>query len=124
MLTKKTPESIKAHLTVKAQGVDNSLMLTYFNHSPEAYEKFVSNPENMKPPEPKEGEKAQSDTVMIAHINAALVLFLVKSFDDGTDEAFPLNLAGLVDLERHWPGTLLGLIRGYHQARAAAIEKN
>lgn len=122
MLTKKTPESIKAQLSIKAQGVENTLMLTYHNHPPEKYEAFVSNPENMKPPEP-EGMN-MSDMAAIAHMNAQLVLFLVKSFDDGTDEAFPLNLAGLVDLERHWPGTLIGLVRGYHQARGAAVEKN
>ena len=120
MLTKKTPDTIKASLSIKAQGVENTLMLTYYNHAPDKYEAFVSNPENMKPPE----VAGMSDSVAIAHINAALVLFVVKSFDDGTDEAFPLNAAGLVDLERHWPGTLLGVIRGYHQARGAAVEKN
>lgn len=120
MLTKKTPDTIKAQLSIKAQGVENTLMLTYYNHAPEKYAAFVGNPENMKPPE----SPGMNDAVMIAHINAALALFVVKSFDDGTDEAFPLNKAGLVELEAHWPGTLLGIIRGYHQARGAEVEKN
>lgn len=120
MLTKKTPETIKASLTIKAQGVENTLILTYFNHTPEKYEAFTANPENLKVPDSVQG----NDTVAISHINAAFVLFLVKSFDDGTDEEFPLNRDGLVSLERHWPGTLLGIIRGYHQARGAAVEKN
>lgn len=119
MLTKKTPETIRASLTVKAQGVENNLLLTYHNHTPDAYEEFVGNAENLKVPDGVVG-----DVLSIAHINASLVLFLVKSFDDGTDEAFPLNRAGLIELERTWPGTLIGIVRGYHQSRGAAVEKN
>lgn len=118
MLTKSTPLTIAALLTIKAQGVENNLRLTYHNHSPEAFDAYQSNPENTKVIEGK------SDIENIISINAGFVLFLVKSFDDGTDEHFPLNYAGLVDLERTWPGTLIGIIRGYHQARAAKIEKN
>lgn len=118
MLTKKTPETITVTLKVKAQGVENTLLLTYHNRTPEEYEGFVKNPENLKIPE------GVGDGLGIAHINASLILFLVKSFDDGTDTDFPLTRAGLIDLESHWPGTLLGIVRGYHQSRAAAIEKN
>lgn len=118
MLTKKTPETIKANLQIKAQGVENTLILTYHNHSPEKYEGYVSNTENLKVPD------GVTDAVGIAHINAGLVLFLVKSFDDGTDKEFPLNHDGMLELEKFWPGTLLGIIRGYHQSRAAAVEKN
>ncbi len=119
MLTKKTPDQIRTTLTIKAQGVENNLILTYHNHSPDDYEAFVKNPEMLKIPEGVQGEN-----LGIAHINAGLVLFVVKSFDDGTDAEFPLNRDGLIDLERHWPGVLLGIVRGYHQARAAAVEKN
>ena len=119
MLTKKTPDTIKANLKIKAQGVENSLLLTYNNHSAEKFDEFVKNPENLKVP-----EGTTNDVDGIAHINASLVLFLVKSFDDGTDKDFPLTRDGLVELERTWPGTLIGIIRGYHQSRAAAVEKN
>lgn len=119
MLTKKTPETIKGSLTIKAQGVENSLLLTYFNRQPEEYEAFVKNPENLKVP-----DSIITDGDGVTHVNASLVLFLVKSFDDGTDEAFPLTRAGLIELERFWPGTLFGIIRGYHQSRAASVEKN
>ena len=118
MLTKKTPETIKGNLKVKAQGVENSLLLTYHNRSPEEYAAFVGNPENLKVPDGVKDEDG------ISHINASLVLFLVKSFDDGTDKDFPLTRAGLMELENFWPGTLFGIIRGYHMSRAAAIEKN
>lgn len=121
MLTKKTPETIKASLKHKAQGVENSLLLTYHNRTPEQFKEFVGNPENLTIP--TDNEKS-SDVVQIAHINASLVLFLVKSFDDGTDKDFPLTRDGLIDLEQHWPGTLMALVSGYHQARSASVEKN
>ena len=119
MLTEKTPATIKASLKVKAQGVENTLLLTYHNHSPEQYQAFIANPESLKVP-----DGVENDALGIAHINASLVLFLVKSFDDGTDKAFPLNRDGLVKLEQVWPGTLMGIMRGYHQARGAEVEKN
>jgi|SRR5690606_4596193 len=119
MLTKKTPDTIKANLKITAQGVENSLLLTYNNHSAEKFDEFRKNEENLKVP-----DGVGNDVDAFAHINASLVLFLVKSFDDGTDKDFPLTRDGLVELERTWPGTLIGIIRGYHQSRAAAVEKN
>lgn len=118
MLTKKTPETINARLRIKAMGVENDLLLTFYNRTPDEYDNFTKNPENLNVPE------GVSEVVGIAYIKAAMVLFLVKSFDDGTDAEFPLNLAGLVDLERHWPGVLQGIMVGYHQARGAQVEKN
>ena len=119
MLTKKTPDEIKARLTHKAMGVENTIMLTYHNHSPEVFEAFIKNPETMKIP-----EGVTSETLGIAHINAAYALFVVKSFDDGTADDFPLTRDGLIDLEQHWPGTLIGIVQGYHRARGASVEKN
>lgn len=119
MLTKKTPDTIKATLTVKAHGVENTLLLTYYNRSPDDYDAFTRNPENLKIP-----EGVTDDLIGLAHINASLALYLVKSFDDGTDKDFPVTRDGLVDLEAHWPGILMGLVRGYHQSRAASVEKN
>lgn len=118
MLTKKTPDTIRTTLTIKAQGVENTLLLTYHNRTADEFDEFVRNPENLKVPDDT------PETLGIAHINASLVLYLVKSFDDGTDKAFPLTRDGLVELERTWPGTLIGIVKGYHQARGAAVEKN
>lgn len=119
MLTKQTPEAIKAQLKIKAQGIETMLMLTYYNRTPEEYEAFTANKENLQIP-----TGVKSDAEGIAHMNAGILLYLVKSFDDGTDNDFPLNRDGLIDLERHWPGTLMGILKGYHQARAASVEKN
>lgn len=121
MLTKQTPEKIATTLTVKAQGVENTLKLTYVNHTPAAFKTYTENTENFKVPDdvPPENLRLRG-----AHVNATFALFVVSSFDDGTDTAFPLNRAGLIDLEDHWPGTLNGIVIGYHQARAAAVEKN
>lgn len=118
MLTKETPDTVKASLKIKAQGVEKNLMLTYHNHDADEYEKFISNPENLKVPE------GLSEAMGITTLNALVVLFLVKSFDDGTDQTFPLNMDGLVALERTWPGVLVGIHRGYHQSRAADVQKN
>ena len=121
MLTKQTPDVIKARLTVKAQGVETDLILTYHNHKPEVFDAFAKNPETLKVPD----DVSKTDTrLALAHINATFVLFLVKSFDDGTDKTFPLTREGLVDLEAHWPDTLPGIVAGYHQARGAAVQKN
>lgn len=117
-LNKKTPDTIKAELKVKAQGVENTLMLTYHNRSPDEYDKFVKNPENLKT------DEAADDLAGMVQINIALALFLVKSFDDGTDKDFPVTHDGLADLERTWPGTLFGIVKGFHQSRMAAVEKN
>lgn len=119
MLTKKTPDTVKAVLKIKGQGEEHTLMLTYHNHTPEKYQEFVQNPDSTTWP-----DSIKNDVEGIAHINASIVLFVVKSFDDGTDEAFPLNRAGLMDLEAHWPRTLIGIVQGYHQARWSEVEKN
>ena len=47
-LTKDTPDTIKATLEVMAQGVKNTLMLTYHNRTPDEYDEFSTNPENLK----------------------------------------------------------------------------
>lgn len=121
MLTKKTPETLKAMLTIKAQGEDNTLQLTYWNRTADEYDAFRTNPETAKIPD---GVDTDNDRLVVSHMNATHVLYLVKSFDDGTDQAFPLTRDGLVELDRTWPGTLFGIVKGYHQARGAAVEKN
>lgn len=120
MLTKQTPDSLKAQLTIKAQGVENTLLLTYHNVKPDDFDAFRKNPESLKVPADLESDKGAA----ITFINAQFVLFVVKSFDDGTDAEFPLTLAGLTELDRYWPGVLRGIVDAYHQARAAAVEKN
>lgn len=119
-LTNSTPDKIKATLKIKAQGVENTLQLTYKNHDQAAFDAFAKNEENFKLPE------SIQDGTMSAFTfgNAQMVLFLVDSFDDGTDKDFPLTLDGLTKLEGKWPATLIGIVRGYHQSRAAEVEKN
>lgn len=120
MLTKQTPETISASLKIKAMGKEYSLMLTYTNHKLEDFDAWRQNPENIQLPE----SAKSSEIEMIRSMNASVALFVIKSFDDGTDEAFPLNYAGLIDMDRTWPGILNGILVGYHQARAASVEKN
>lgn len=119
MLTKKTPETIKASLKINAMGTEQELLLTYHNYAPDDFDAWRQNPENLKA---RDSAKTEQD--MIRDMNATIVLHVVKSFDDGTDEAFPLNMDGLVELDRTWPGMLNGIMLGYHQARAATVQKN
>jgi hypothetical protein len=99
--------------------VENNIILTYFNKSYDEFTAFTGNPENLKSPD---GLTDENDHWR--HVNAALVLFLVSSFDDGTADSYPLTRDGLVAMERDWPGTLPGIVKGYHQSRAASVEKN
>lgn len=119
MLTKETPLQIKTSLTIKSMGVENTLLLTFVNRKPDDYEAFMANQENFKYP-----ETATTQIEIQRHMNASVALFLVQSFDDGTEQTFPLTKEGLIDLERYWPGTLLGIHKAYHQARGASVEKN
>lgn len=119
-LTNKTPDTIKATLKIKAQGVENTLQLTYKNHTQDEFSAFAQNEENFKLPESIKDGTMNAFTFA----NAQMVLFVVQSFDDGTDKDFPLTLEGLMKLEGSWPAALVGIIRGYHQARAAEVEKN
>ena len=120
MLTKQTPTTLAARLTIKAQGVENTLILTYHNHNPDDFDAFRKNPESLKVP----AELEKDQDAGIRFIQAQFCLFVVKSFDDGTDKEFPLTLEGLTELDRYWPGTLHGITKAYHSARGAAVEKN
>lgn len=121
MLTKQTPDTIKSRLKIKAQGVETDLLLTYHNRRPDEFKAFFENQENLKVPEAVNKQDAKA---ILAFVNASVVLYLVKSFDDGTDAEFPLNSEGLVALEDFWPDALMCIIQGYHKARGAILEKN
>ena len=118
-LTKKTPATIKGDLTIKAQGEQHNLLLTYKNYSQDVYDQFAKNEDNFKRP-----DALPDDIPDFRYANAQLVLFLVQSFDDGTDKDFPLTVDGLIELDSYWPGALIGIVQGYHQARAASVEGN
>lgn len=119
MLTKKTPETIKSSLTIKAMGVENTLLLTYNNRTYDQYKAFVGNPENLKVPD----DVVNHDDA-VRHMNIALALYVVASFDDGTADDFPVTRDGLLELERTWPGITLCIITCYHRARGSEVEKN
>lgn len=119
MLTKTMPATIPALLKVKTQGVEITLGLTFHNRTPDDFDAFIGNQENLKAPDgvTNEGE-------MLRHSNASVALYTIKSFDDGTNDAFPLTRDGLIEMDRHYPGILYALHKAYHQARGAAVEKN
>lgn len=120
MLSKNTPKHIKGDLTITGMGVEARLLLTYYNRHPDEFAEFVKNEENLKVPELYAGNENKA----FAFINAQICLFLVASFDDGTDADFPLTVEGLMALDEYWQNGLNSIIRGYHKARAVDVEKN
>ncbi len=120
MLTVDTPAEIKSDLVFKGpDGAERTLKLTYVNRSPDEYDAFVNNPESMKAP-----SELTKQVDVTRHVEVTFCLFVVKSFDDGTDSQFPVTYDGLWKLDRYWPNVLTGIARGYHLARNSSLEKN
>lgn len=117
MLTKKTPETLKAIATVKHGGESTPLMLTFYNRTIDELTEFTKSGQMTDVPEQYKGNP-------IPWMNAQVCLFLIKSFDDGTDEDFPLNLEGLLSMESYYPAVLMGIVQLFHQVRGATVEKN
>lgn len=118
MLTKDTPPKLlKVNSTVKCGDIAIPLALTFNNYNTDELSEFTKSPALSKMPE-------GSDYNPIHFVNAQVVLFVVKSFDDGTDKDFPLTLDGLIDMEKYYPGVLMGLLQRYHEARSVSVEKN
>ncbi len=95
MLTKKTPETIAANLTIKGQGETVKLAVTYYNRRQSEIRKAVEGGENA-------------------------VLFLIKEWD----AEFELSTAGLEEMEDARPGVIQAVIEGFHVARQAELVKN
>lgn len=114
MLTKKTPETFTATATVKCGDQHEPLRLTFFNRKTAELEKCAG---EMVIPDDRKGNP-------IPWMNAQVCLFIIKSFDDGTDKEFPLTLDGLLAMEGCYPGVLMGLVQLFHSARTVAVEKN
>jgi len=116
MLTKKTPETVKGIGTVKCAGDVSPLNLTFYNRTTDDLSSFMdTNITNAMP----EGTKNP-----VAWVNAQVCLYIIKSFDDGTDTDFPLTLDGMLSMEAYYPNVLMGIIQLFHTARMAAVEKN
>lgn len=116
MLTKQTPETLTAIATVKMGDVSLPLKLTYHNR---------------KQSELAAIELQGSDAIPDAYkanpmpwMQAQVALFIIKSFDDGTDKEYPLSLDGLLDMENDYNGVLGQLVNLFHKVRAVSVEKN
>lgn len=119
-LTESTPETIKASLKITGRGVVQNLELTYKNRDEEEIEEFTRNEQNFKLPESIKDNSLDA----FRWGNAQMVLFLVESFDDGTDKTYPLTVDGLLKMEKKWKGVLRGIVTGFHQAQQVEVEKN
>lgn len=99
----KRPETIPAALTINGQGGRQSFNITYHNHTQSAFEKAFD----------AEAEDARRQII-------ESVLFIVKDWELDT----PLTHEGIGELEDQFPGFILGVIQGFHQARQVTLEKN
>lgn len=117
MLTKKTPETVKAIATVKCADSEQLVALTFYNRSTKELTEFMKNPALQTVPD-------GLATNTVAWMNANVCIYIIKSFDDGTDSEFPLSLEGLLEMDIYYPNVLMGFIQLFHQARMAHVEKN
>lgn len=117
MLTKETPETIKAVASVKHGDTKTPLVLTFHNRTITELTEFMQNPEIIKMPEDRKVDP-------VGWVNAQACLYLIKSFDDDTDKVFPLTVDGLLEMNSYYPGVLMGLMQLFHQMRQVAVEKN
>ena len=117
MLTKQTPQTLKANATVKHSGESTPLVLTFYNRTIAELTEFTKSGQLTDVPE-------QYKDSPLPWMNAQVCLYLIKSFDDGTDEEFPLTLEGLLSMESYYPAVLMGIVQLFHQVRGATVEKN
>lgn len=107
MLKKKTPDTIPAMLTLKAQGEEFKLSLTYRNLKQAQYDAAV--------------EKAKADHPGdLIKSNAALALALIVDWGSEYD----LTLEGLIEANDDRPYLIATLVGGFFEARAVERVKN
>lgn len=116
MLKRTTPKTINATLTVTGQGETVTLDVTFNNLAKQAYADLIE----------KTVERVQANVEgkrqdeLVAETNAYIVIGLVSNWES----EYELKIDDLLEAERDRPGLLLGVIRGFHQAREVAVAKN
>lgn len=102
-ITLKRPDTLPAKLTLTGQGTSVTFDITYHNRTQSEFEA-------------KHGENTEDPRKAV--VNA--VLYIVKEWELD----IPLTVDGLTQMEDEWPGMILGVIQGFHQARQVTKEKN
>lgn len=100
LLKAKRREELPSTLTIKSQGDTLKVNVTYHNRKTSELEAMF---------------KQENRPI------GEVILFIVKDWDI---EDYPLTAEGLTELEDDRPGLIMAIIQGWHQARAAAKEKN
>lgn len=96
-------EEIKTTLTLIGQGDKITFEITYFNRKQSEVDAVIENPD-------RKMHERLVDTL----------IFMVKEWDS----EYPLTEEGLKELEDDRPGTIMGIIEGFHAARQVTRSKN
>lgn len=67
-------------------------------------------------------KRSELNALLADNVGKPNVVFL--QMVESWEAAFPLTEEGLVDLEDERPGSIMGIIEGFHEARKMAKEKN
>ena len=103
MLTRKTPDTLAAELTITGQlQPPIKFAITYFNRKQSEVEEMVKSD-----PNPEVGV-------------ASTILFVVKEWDS----EYPLSAEGIAEMEDDRPGITIAIIQGFHDARRVTKVKN
>ena len=101
MLTKKTPETFSAKLTIISIGETVQLDVVYNNVKPETIDA-----------EAKAAGRPTTDD--------ELMLKVVKSWD----AEYELTPEGVAQLQQDRPGLVFAVLQGFYRGRVAALQKN
>lgn len=102
-LTRAKNPLIATTLTLKGQGDSITFNITYHNRKQSEVDAVIENPDRL-------AHERVLDTV----------LFMVKEWDS----EYVLTEEGLKELEDDRPGTIMGIIEGFHAARQVSRAKN
>lgn len=109
MLTRKTPETLAAEVTLKAQGQIVKLNVVYYNRTQEEIDALLD--------DASKHETAKTDA---QYANRQAFLFIVKEWES----EYALNDADVAAAELAWPGLIEMLFYAYHRARRVELTKN
>lgn len=109
MLTRKTADTFAVSVTIKGQGVTQTMDVVYYNRKLEDIQDVLKI---------AQGHPRMQDDFEYA--NRETLLFMVASWD----AEYPLTNEGIKEAEQDWPGLIEGLGRKYHEARQVEVVKN
>jgi hypothetical protein len=109
MLTRKTADTFAVSITIKGQGVTQTMDVVYHNRKLEDIQAVLQLAQD--------NLRMQDD---FEYANRETLLFMIASWD----AEYPLTNEGIKEAESDWPGLIAGLGHKYHEARQVEVVKN